>query len=127
MCCDKQKNLDTLQALGITKTRVTSIPVTSSNVYGIPIGQGKCKAVVLKANHFIPNTTTPQISNVQGYFYYGDSQQQSYEYIVNVGAANVPNVRSSELIICNDLQDVWVRFPDIFAEDVIWIDIIVYE
>jgi|CXWL01.1.fsa_nt_gi hypothetical protein len=115
-----------LLSLGITKTRFAQIEINENDKIGTPIGQGACRAVALKANHFKQALTTNQITDVQGYFYYGDSKQQTMEYLINVGAAANPNVRTSEIIICQNLQDVWVRFPTCFTESVITIDLIIW-
>jgi hypothetical protein len=110
-----EEKIDLLLSRGITKTRFTSLNLNAGMIAGVPLGQGKCKAVLLKANHY---ETYTQDRAAQGSaqdlkFYYGDKNQQTVEYLVNPNeAADNTNQRDSQLIFCEDLQDVWVRFAD---------------
>lgn len=104
------EKLDLLLSRGLTRTRFSSVIVKSDINRGVPIGQGKCKAVILKANHFLTYETDPQLISNSGKFYYGDQQQQTKEYLVNTNTvAGDTNTKSSEIIFCKDLKDVWVR------------------
>lgn len=113
-----QDKIDALLERGITRTRFSSIVIQSNEKQGQPIGQGKCKAVILKANHHKTYALDdPQLIFFAGKFYYGDQHQQTNEYLVNTNStATDTNTRDSELIFCKDLKDVWVFFNGKFIE-----------
>lgn len=97
-------------------TRWISLILNQSMVGGIPIGQGACKGVKLSANHFKLYDTTGQFTAASAKFYYGDSEQQSKEYLINTNeTATDTNQRDSGYIPCTDLSEVWVRFADAFV------------
>lgn len=123
-----EEKIDLLLSRGITRTRFASINLDAAMLSGVPLGQGKCKAVLLRANHYQTYTA----STVQGAatglkFYYGDKNQQTVEYLLNPNTtAGNTNQRDSQLIFCEDLQDVWVRFVDA-APETLEIQITIYE
>lgn len=98
--------------LGTTETAFECIAVKETDVSGIPIGQGKCKAIRLQLNEFTLNSTDgTQIANRQIYF--GDSQAQEIE--LQRGAV-------SHLIVTDRLEKVFVRNPSAtIAQVQIWI------
>jgi hypothetical protein len=113
-----EQKIDLLLANQITETAFSSVIVKSNVLQGQPIGQGACKAVILRANKFLTYSDAPDTYNgdagVGGRankFYYGDSKQQTFEYLLNVDNANrtLGNTKDSEIIYCKDLSDVWVR------------------
>lgn len=107
-----EQKIDLLLARQITKTRFATITVPV-NDKGIPLGQGKCKAVVLHLNYFLLNDNefTQNDGGTAGGIYYGDSNQQTCELLFNTTPATTLgiNTRSSNIIFCNDLSEVWVR------------------
>jgi len=108
---DIEQKIDLLLARQITKTRFATITVPV-NDKGIPLGQGKCKAVVLHLNYYLLNgNQNTQSMSYAGGIYYGDSNQQTCELLFNTinAASNSINTRSSNIIFCNDLSEVWVR------------------
>lgn len=102
-----------IQALlnrGITRTEFFTLAVPYTPDKGIPIGQGACKAVVLKVNALTRNDTNVFVTHM----YYGDSKGQERELIGACGtaAAGDPityNFGASEVIFCTDLSQVFVR------------------
>lgn len=107
------EKLDLLLSRGITKTKFASLNLEAAMVAGVPLGQGKCKAVLLRANHYQTYTSTVQGAATGLKFYYGDKNQQTIEYLLNPNTtAGNTNQRDSQLIFCEDLQDVYVRFVD---------------
>ena len=109
---DIEQKIDLLLARQITKTRFATITVPVNNK-GIQLGQGKCKAVVLHLNYYLANSINPQTVREAGGIYYGDSNQQTVELLLKTSTANgnPPNIntRSSNIIFCNDLSEIWVR------------------
>jgi hypothetical protein len=109
---DIEQKIDLLLARQITKTRFATITVPV-NDKGIPLGQGKCKAVVLHLNYYVLNNSDVfQNTDFNGSgIYYGDSNQQTCELLFNTTSQNAGgiNTRSSNIIFCNDLSEVWVR------------------
>lgn len=85
----------------ITKSEYLTIPVTQTPDQGIKIGEGKCKAVILKLNNFTRNNTAG-LAITATYFYYGDSTEQERECLRGI---------SSDLIFCTDLNQVYIRNP----------------
>lgn len=76
------------------------IPTTALN-QGIPIGQGKCKAVLLRLNNTILNNSAGTLIPVaERNVYYGDANGQFFE---------LTNGQTSELILCEDLSEVYIR------------------
>ena len=121
------EKIELLLLRGITKTRFASLNLTAAMVAGIPLGQGKCKAVLLRANHYQTYTASTVQGAASGLkFYYGDKNQQTIEYLLNPNTtAGDTNQRDSQLIFCEDLQDVYVRFTD-NAPDTLEIQITIY-
>lgn len=107
-----EKKIELLLARQITKTRFATITVPVNNK-GIQLGQGKCKAVVLHLNYCVLNQATEYQNGGErgGGIYYGDQNQQTCELLFNTTSADASgiNTRSSEIIFCNDLSEVWVR------------------
>lgn len=104
------KAIDLLLDRCITRSRFRSLVLQGGMVGGVPIGQGKCKGVILSANHFELYETTEQFTGNNGGFYYGDSQQQSKQYLVNTNETPTDtNARDTGIIPCEDQSEVWVR------------------
>lgn len=100
-----------IQALtnrGITRTEFFTLAVPYTPNVGIPIGQGACKAVVLKVNSLIRNSDDAPII---GTLYYGDSKSQERELIgFTIGGGGIFSYsNSSDVIFCTDLSQVFVR------------------
>lgn len=86
-----------------TQFETITIPA-SANLAGIPLGQGKCKAVKLLLNNYVLNTeTATAVADAQRVAYYGDRTRQNAELPRNV------NGLWSPVIFCEDLSDVYVR------------------
>lgn len=97
-----------LPLLNITQTEFFTVQLkASANVRGIPIGTGACKAVRLRVNVLVRNsqTATPIAAN-ERLVYYGDRNSQEFELYAGDGVMFTP---SSELIICQDLSEVYIR------------------
>lgn len=93
-----------LEGKGITESEFLSIQVPVATLKGRPIGQGKCKAVVLRFN----NLTRNDITSVDFQpIYYGDSDGQEMELLRG---------ETSEVIFATDLSNVYVRAP-LFVTD----------
>jgi len=104
----------------LTETRTITVTVPASGVdKGFPIGQGRCKAVILRLNNYLYNTTTNALTPTnQGLLYYGDSSQQRFE-LIRSASSDI----NSELIICSDLNQVWIKgIPNVANE----IQVIIY-
>lgn len=83
-----------------TQFATVRIPATALKT-GIPLGQGKCRGVVLHLNSLVLNTTTKvATADNLNQIYYGDERSQFRELIAG---------NSSDVIFCTDLQDVFVR------------------
>lgn len=87
--------------LGITRTEFRTIDVPLSADAGKEIGQGRCTAVKLRLNRIRYNLIagTPQDCL---FIYYGDRNNQRWE---------LERGETSELIICKDLSEVYVKSP----------------
>lgn len=119
-----------LPIIGATKTNFAtiSIPQTANGVnytQGRPIGNGKCKAVMLRLNALFRNSTSAVYSPSTIYysagFYLGDQNRQEYEVLAGT---------NSPLIICNDLSEVWVRLSQavlIVSELPLSLQMVIYE
>lgn len=126
-----EKKIELLLARQITKTRFATITVPVNNK-GIAIGQGKCKAVILHLNFFVLDTSdTLQGTERAGGIYYGDQNQQTCELLQNSTNADARGInnRSSNIIFCNDLSEVWVRGKPKFNDVVTpyQLELIIYE
>lgn len=129
---------DALTGHQLTRTRFISVILNKDALQGVPIGQGKCKGVRIKGNFYRTGTATEQVNPMgssiakanpahPGYFYYGDSKQQTWEYLLfNIAqftaaeATNngfTPNPETSKFIPCKDLNDVWLRYPQGFFDN----------
>lgn len=86
----------------ITRTKFFTVTVpATANVQGVPIGDGKCVAVVLYLNSLVLNTqanasTAANLAQV----YYGDQQSQFRELIRG---------QQSDIIFAKDLSEIYVR------------------
>lgn len=114
-----------LFSIGATKSSFFAIHVhaTLTATQGIKIGSGKCKAVRLRLNALTRDTQTAIFSvdgvQNQGCFYLGDANRQEYEVLAGT---------DSPLILCNDLSEVWVRFPPyLYVAPAGAIQVIVYD
>ena len=100
-----EQKIDLLLSRGITKTEFKIIRVAVTPEVGITLGQGGnaigCKAVILRLNQYERNSTNGTLQGVEQ-MYYGDAQSQEFELLRGV---------DSELIFCNNLQEVFVRTP----------------
>lgn len=131
---DIEQKIDLLLARQITKTRFATITVPV-NDKGTPLGQGKCKAVVLHLNFYVLNGSDTQQSggagDEAGGIYYGDSNQQTCELLLSSTAQATTNIntRSSNIIFCNDLSEVWVRAKQTKAGTAVsfQLEVIIYE
>lgn len=76
------------------------------NEFGMPIGNGKCKAVILRTNLMARNKSDIKVpSNSTGAtvaFYVGDQNSQEYEVMIG---------QDSPLFLCNDLSEIFIRMP----------------
>ncbi len=84
---------------GIAKTKFIAVPVAVTLTQGVPIGMGKCRAVILRLNQYTRNDTGGGLQAVEA-AYYGDDQSQEFELLRGV---------DSEIIFCTDLQEVFIR------------------
>lgn len=126
---NSNRELDTLQKLGVTRTKFLTVsankPGANFNL-GQAIGQGLCKAVKLHVNAYTRNANTLLVAT-NFYIYYGDPLAQEHELTVVNNSGNV-NTRDSELIICSDLNQVWIRIPPVGAYPaIVTVIAIVYE
>lgn len=92
-------NFSTLSGRGITKTDTHTLPVTQTLISGIPVGQGACKAIVLRLNSNIRNNTAAGLVTAT-YFYWGDAQKQENEVLRGI---------DSIVIFCKNQEEVFVR------------------
>lgn len=84
----------------------TFVAPASTLAQGVALGNGKCKAVILKFNSFVRNDTAG-LAVAPTYIYFGDSQSTERELLRGV---------SSDVIFCNDLNEITIRNP--FIADV---------
>lgn len=104
-----------LDGANLTLTDTVTVLVNPSNVEGVKIGEGKCKAVILRLNNHESNVATVTSTL---YFYYGDSKSQIFEVLKG---------ENSDIIFCTDLRQVFVRIPVIAGwEAQIGIQVMVY-
>lgn len=100
---------------GFSKTKFFTKPVGESPDTGIPIGVGACKAVMLKLNAFKRNDIESAVGNTANlpyYIYFGDSNSQEMELIsLTPGGITTALAGWSPLIYCENLQEVFVRYP----------------
>lgn len=86
----------------IYKTQFATVNIpAAANPQGLPLGQGKCIAVILYLNKLVLNTQTNTDTAADvAQVYYGDSQGQFRELLRG---------QSSDVIFCTDLEQVYVR------------------
>ena len=99
---DRQEKIDLMESRGIVATdfATVTIPLTAVKS-GMPIGIGACKAVQLYINLYELNTDKlEEVDDNLQILYYGSANGQFRELIAG---------RISDLIFCEDLQDVYVR------------------
>lgn len=91
-----------LHEMNIVTTQIKTIVIpATSDLIGMPLGIGKCSAVVLYLNRYVYNTTTAtEIPANQRIIYYGDKESQARELIAGL---------QSDIIFCKDLSDVYIR------------------
>jgi len=106
-----------LKQLGVTRTRFTTVIVPATAVdKGFALGEGKCKAVVLQINALVYNSATlTSIPNSQKGLYYGDSNQQRLELFAFL--------TTSEVFICKDLSDIYIKGRGITTE----VQVLIYD
>lgn len=97
-----------------TKTTFKTKPIaasTGSTATGVPIGQGKCKAVRLRINALIRDSLNP--TSIYNVGYYGDSQAQENELFAGVDTTggNLIAYQSdwTPKIYCQNLEEIFVR------------------
>lgn len=92
------------------------IPASAGN-FGKPIGDGKCLGVIIKNNAYILNgAALTNIPASERFLYVGDMSGQFWQLVSN---------SSTDLILCEDLSEIYVRSPStnarvqlqIFIED----------
>lgn len=88
------------QTADITRTQFETIHLPALNLSGQPIGQGKCKGVILLANFYQRDTVVAQ-PFANRTFYYGDRTRQDTQW---QGFAY-----ASIYVPCKDLSEVYVR------------------
>lgn len=93
------QDFDTLKNLDVTVTSYAVCNVKANLRTPKRLGQGKCKAVRLLLPRYLADLATDQPVLVVRY---GDNLQQVRELMRNV------NNNPSDLIICNDLSDVYI-------------------
>lgn len=94
---NEQILLSLLERLGITKTETHSILIKANTQVGVTLGEGACKAVVLRLNNFNLNLTSVTTAT---HFYWGDNQQQDNEVLRGI---------NSQIIFCTDQNQVKIR------------------
>lgn len=100
---NENEQVRTLLALaGVTKTNYITVPVLANASKGIKLGNGGCKAVVLRLNQYARNTVTDTFGATKACFYIGDANRQEFEVLGGI---------NSQVIFCNDLSEIWVRVP----------------
>ena len=107
-----------LALAGVNQTNFITIPVSTLESEGVPLGSGKCVAVVLRVNLYDRNTQTLVGGDGGAQFYIGDANRQEYEVVFGI---------NSQVIFCSDLSEVWVRCCPLEKEtDIINVQAIVY-
>lgn len=95
------------------------VPV-SAFLSGVPLGQGKCQAVILGRNQRVLNTTTFAFLPIQNQLSYsGDERGQFVE--VDPSSARRPQ---ASVLWCRDLSEIYVR-PVSNVSDVV-VQVMVY-
>lgn len=97
----------------IHKTSFITKDLPASMSKGMQIGDGKCKAVILRLNEYVLNDTAGT-QNAQRQIYYGDESNQRFELLRG---------KNSEIIFCTDLAQVYVRNP---YNTVAYVEAIIY-
>lgn len=92
-------DFDTLKDLNVTITSYAVCNVKANLRTPKRLGQGQCKAVRLLLPRYLADLVTDQPVLVVRY---GDNLQQVRELMRNV------NNNPSDLIICNDLSDIYI-------------------
>lgn len=97
------KELDNilLGFLGTTETEFKTVIVRQTLISGVPVGIGGCRAIRLRLNQYERNSVNAT-NATQTQVYYGDSNAQEVELLRGTW---------SELIVCSDLNKVFVRNP----------------
>jgi hypothetical protein len=109
----QQQQIQLLLERGICKTEFATIPISANNNRGVPLGQGRVKAIILRLNKYERNSVNGT-AIVQTQVYYGDESRQEYELIQGV---------DSNIIFCTDLQEVYIRTPaDVTIQVLIYTD-----
>lgn len=122
-----EQKIDLLLNRQITKTEFSSVTLQAATPdYGIPIGQGKCKAVILRYNQYERNSRTTLLEST--HIYYGDSNRQEFELISNEAGNRIAPF-NSEIIFCDNLEDVFVRAAsnDDFNKFPLTVQILIYK
>lgn len=109
-----EQKIDLLIASTMVKSNTFTVPVAQTIDKGIKLGEGQCKAVILRLNNFLRNSTDGT-AIAASYFYYGDAQKQERECLRSV---------SSDIIFCTDLNQVFVRNP---FPGIIYIQVLQYK
>jgi len=99
------------------KTRFYTFVINSGNdnpatlPKPLPIGEGKCVAVRLHLNLYKLYSIEEQNGGDPFRVYYGDANEQIVELfpLLDWGGRTSINNRSSELILCENLNEVWVK------------------
>lgn len=87
--------------LGIDRTEFQTIAIPAVSLErGMPLGIGKCTAVILRLNLIQLNALSGAAGNAVVQVYYGDRNSQLFELIRG---------SNSELIICKDLSEIYIR------------------
>jgi hypothetical protein len=108
-----EQKIDVLLDRQICHTRFASVTVAPDNQQGLPIGQGACKAVILKLNRYVFNSTDGTEQDVEQ-IYFGDARSQDWE---------LERGKSSDIIFCKDLNEVCVRVP---SGEIATVQILIY-
>ena len=93
------QDFETLKNLNVTITSYAICNVKANLRTPKRLGQGECKAIRLLLPRYLADMTTDQTVLVVRY---GDNLQQPRELLRNT------NNNPSDLIICNDLSDVYI-------------------
>lgn len=87
---------------GLTLTAVKNIPLKAGAIgKPISVAGGACKAVILQLNKYALDTADALKAE---YFYFGDTLSQNFEVIRGF---------PSQLIFCDNLNEVYLRYPDL--------------
>ena len=112
---DNNEFLLRLLANGLTQSKSINVPLRASGIGKPLLEKGACKAVVLRLNEYVRDTETQTDAP---YFYYGDSNEQNIEVLRGI---------NSQVVFCDDLSEVFVRYPVLSGRDAqIVIRVIVY-